>query len=135
EGRGVKIRFCIVLTLLLIGCATSVPTEPPPGPTAAELKSLPGVHAVHVKNASAPKTRIIHILDWHFVPKDDFAADLRSESDDPISDDEMDDLYDEFLDEVEAVQEEQMAVAAADARSPGCPVGCQVQELTLRVRV
>lgn len=51
---------------------------------------------------------IIHVVDWHYVSPAVFAADIRDQSDKPISDDEIDDLYGEFLNEVEAIQNKQM---------------------------
>jgi hypothetical protein len=48
--------------------------------------------------------------DWHFVPQNDFAADLRDQSDTPISDDEIDAFYSEYLGEVRRVQAEQREV-------------------------
>jgi hypothetical protein len=57
--------------------------------------------------AAAPP-HIIHVLNWHFVPKESFAVDLRDQSDKPISDDEIDRHYEEFLNTVEKVQREQI---------------------------
>jgi len=42
--------------------------------------------------------------------RDDYAADLRALSDEPISDEDLDRRFTELLDEVERVQEQQMAV-------------------------
>lgn len=36
-----------------------------------------------------PRHRIIHIADWHTVPKDFYAADLRAVSDQPVTDEEI----------------------------------------------
>ena len=73
------------------------------------LRQLPNVVKVERHGpATLPTHRIIHIADWHFVPKDDFAADLRSQSSEPISDEAIDRQYAEHLDEVEAIQSEQI---------------------------
>lgn len=78
------------------------------GPNAEAMRSLPGVHSVVVHPASKGAThRIIHIRNWHFVPKADFAADLRSLEGEALSDEEIDTRYDEFLAEVDTVQVEQ----------------------------
>ena len=50
----------------------------------------------------------LHVCNWHYVPKDHFAADLKSVTDDQLSQEDMDAHYSEFLDEVEAVQREQI---------------------------
>ncbi len=39
------------------------------------------------------KLTIIHIRDWHFVDKKRFALDVRDESDKPLSDAEVDELF------------------------------------------
>lgn len=78
------------------------------------LQKLP--HVVEVTRhgpEGEPAHRIIHIADWHFVERDAFAADLRSQSEAPLSDQEIDQRYDEFLGEVELVQKQQMALLRA----------------------
>jgi hypothetical protein len=68
---------------------------------------LPGVVDVEVAiSVDRPARRIIHLKDWHFLPRDLFAADIQDQANRPISDAEMDDLY-EFLLESELVQIEQ----------------------------
>lgn len=116
------------VTLLVIGwsvagCGRAAePLRADPAPAAeltdfsgeaAALRKLPGVHSVEIADrADEPTHRIIHILNWHFIPRHAFAADLRDQ-DDTISDDEIDRLYAEFLDDVETVQQEQMRVLRA----------------------
>ncbi|QGQ23951.1 hypothetical protein F1728_15235 [Gimesia benthica] len=46
-------------------------------------------------------------MSWHFVSKEDFAADLSASSDGKLSEEETDEQYLEFLDDVEAIQKEQ----------------------------
>ncbi|QDT94150.1 hypothetical protein [Gimesia algae] len=55
----------------------------------------------------AEPTKIIHILNWHYVSRDDFAADLRTEIGKSQSDDQIDKEYLSFLDDVKAIQKEQ----------------------------
>ena len=77
------------------------------------LAGLPGVEKVEVLVAADwPTHRIIHIADWHFVPRAAFAADLRDQSEDPIDDEDIDTLYAEHLDEVQRVQSIQRRLLA-----------------------
>lgn len=105
-------QLLLAAVLLIAVCPTaqleSETTVSLPGPNAEVLRSLPGVHSVVVYPASKGAThRIIHIRNWHFVPKADFAADLRSLEGEALSDEEIDTRYDEFLAEVDTVQAEQ----------------------------
>lgn len=65
-------------------------------PTEADLKQMPEVASVTVQAVLNPTHRIIHVLNWHFVSREDFALEGDS------------DAYEAFLDDVEAVQVEQM---------------------------
>jgi hypothetical protein len=77
-------------------------------PLATTLKGLPGVVKVDVPLSPAkPRTRIVHILDWHFVDKE-----LLANVDGRID-------WDQFLVEVEAVQLDQTAVLECLARHHG----------------
>ena len=53
------------------------------------------------------KREVIHVGDWHYIPRDTFAADLLANRSN-YSADEIDDLYSEHLADVEAVQAEQV---------------------------
>lgn len=64
-----------------------------------------------------PPQKIIHIADWHYVTRDDFAADLKAQGD--ISDEEIDRQYAEFLDSVESVQNEQATILRGLIREHG----------------
>ncbi|HLW65885.1 MAG TPA: hypothetical protein VKS79_11235 [Gemmataceae bacterium] len=55
-------------------------------------------------------SRIIHLQDWHFVPKELLAIDLTDAYGRSLTPDEIDLLYEQHLLEVELVQLEQMAV-------------------------
>ena len=91
------------------------------------LAGLPGVEKVEVLVASdRPTHRIIHIADWHFVPRAAFAADLRDQAEDPISDAEIDTLYAEHLDEVRRVQSTQRRLLTELIAFHGlCEVFCE----------
>lgn len=80
-------------------------------PVVELLRQLPGVVQVEVAvMAAKPKSRIIHLRDWHFIPWELFALDMKEVHGRNLADDEIDRLYQEFLLEVELVQIEQMAV-------------------------
>lgn len=72
------------------------------------LKSLPSVVSVKVVPAKIePKRRIIHLLNWHFVPFKQFSIDLNGFREEPLAEDELFDEFQTFRDEVQAVQDEQ----------------------------
>ncbi|MFH1920709.1 MAG: hypothetical protein ABIP48_12570 [Planctomycetota bacterium] len=75
------------------------------------LRQLPGVVKVSIhKPVDRPTHRIVHLTDWHFLPKALFAADIWDVADQPVSGAEIDDLDEELLLEVELVQIEQKAI-------------------------
>jgi hypothetical protein len=75
------------------------------------LRQLPGVVQVTVAvSADEPTCRIVHLRDWHFVPKDLHAIDLKNANDRELTAEEIDQLHQELLLEIEAVQHEQMAL-------------------------
>lgn len=83
------------------------------------LHGLPGVHRVEIGVAvTKPTGRIIHLRDWHYVPRDLYALDLRASAR-GLTDDEIDRRYREFLLEVELVQLEQMALLRCLIRHHG----------------
>src|SRR5208283_4725144 len=63
--------------------------------------------------------RIVHLRDWHFVPKDLYALDMRDSHGRTLSTDEIDRLHEELLLEVEAVQLEQMSLLRCLIRHHG----------------
>ncbi len=84
------------------------------------LRQLPGVVGVDVAvRAHRPTHRIVHVLDWHYVPRDLYAVDLRHAAGRALSDEEVDRLHEELLLEVEAVQLEQLAVLRALVKHHG----------------
>ena len=75
------------------------------------LRHLPGVAQVEVAvTAAKPTARIVHLRDWHFVPKDLYALDMKQAHGRDLTDDEIDRLHQELLLEVELVQLEQIAL-------------------------
>lgn len=76
------------------------------------LRQLPGVVQVEVgvRPGKKPTCRIVHLRDWHFVPKDLYALDMKHATGRELSDEEIDRLHRELLLEVEVVQLEQMAL-------------------------
>jgi hypothetical protein len=75
------------------------------GPANKAFGNLPGVAEVEILiPVGRPTHRIVHIADWHFVPRNAFAADIRDQFDDAIADEEIDQLYAKHLGEVQHVQ-------------------------------
>jgi hypothetical protein len=75
------------------------------------LRQLPGV--VHVEagvKADKPVHRIIHLREWHFVPKDHYAVDMQNALGRELTAKEIDQLHQELILEVATVQLEQMAL-------------------------
>jgi hypothetical protein len=75
------------------------------------LRQIPGVAQVEVLvPAKNPTRRIVHIRDWHSVPKDLYAIDMANAFKRPLSQEEIDLLHQELLLEVELVQLEQVSL-------------------------
>jgi len=124
KGCFLAIMLCVVF--VLFGCTNK---ELQPSKTSLSdlasnaktiLEKLPNVVMVtnHCHRTN-PTHRIVHILDWHYVSKTDFGADLRSQSAEPISDEEIDRLHAEHLDEVERIQQQQMELLRVLIQSHG----------------
>ena len=76
-------------------------------PAADILRRLPGVVEVEVLVAATrPTRRIVHVRDWHYVPRDIYSIDFRAATGQELTDQ----LHDEFLLGVELVQVEQAGV-------------------------
>jgi hypothetical protein len=74
----------------------------------ADLKAMPAVASVRVAVECAdPSLTIVHIRDWHFVEKKAFAIDVRDVSDEQLSDNEVDELFEEHREAVALVQKQQ----------------------------
>lgn len=90
---------------------TTVRLDDLAAPTAEILRQLPGISKVETAvRVGKPTHRIVHLRDWHFVPRNLYAIDVRNASNRPLSEEAIDRLYEAFLLEVEAVQLEQMAL-------------------------
>jgi hypothetical protein len=86
----------------------TVHSEEPIAIDAGALSNLPGVYSVEVMvPVSQPTHRIIHVRDWHSVPRDIFSLDLRHAATRPLEDEEVASRYRKFLRQVELVQQEQ----------------------------
>jgi len=77
----------------------------------SQLRKLPSVHSVtSTPIKSKPKQIIIHLLNWHFVSNEDFAADLSDSSAGKLSEEEIEMRYLELLNDVDAIQKEQKQI-------------------------
>ena len=73
------------------------------------LRQVAGVVQVDVGvEAKKPTSRIVHLRDWHSVPKEHFAIDMKQAHARELATEEIDRLHQELLLEVELVQIEQM---------------------------
>jgi hypothetical protein len=80
-------------------------------PADSILRGLPGVVQVEVlEKSDKPTGRIIHLRDWHYVPKDLYALDMKQVHERELTEQELDQLHKELLLEAEIVQLEQMAI-------------------------
>lgn len=90
--------------------------------TSAEkiLRQLPGVVQVEVGvRAEKPTCRIVHLRDWHFVPHDLYAIDMKSSHRRELTTEEVKQHHQELLLEVEAIQLEQIALLRCLIRHHG----------------
>ena len=77
----------------------------------SQLRKIPSVHSVTpTPEKSKPKQVIIHLLNWHFISREDYAAGISDIEGKPISEEELEKRYTNFLDEVEAIQKEQKQI-------------------------
>ena len=98
-----SIIFCLHFAVPFALCDDSdLPTQ---------LRKLPSVHYVtSTPTKSKPNQIIIHLLNWHFISKEDYVADLSDSSKGELSESEIDERYLEFLNDVEAIQKEQKQI-------------------------
>lgn len=57
---------------------------------------------------SVPPTKIIHVANWHWLSKPNFAVDVRKDEPD-LTDEQINELYPQFIADIEAFQDEQFA--------------------------
>ena len=93
----------IILAVLLAACPNPEPA-PKSDPLVGRLARLPEVARVTV-HGDGSKT-IVHVTDWHFVPREHFASELPDDG----TEAEFDELYAAFLKSVAAVQAEQCVI-------------------------
>jgi hypothetical protein len=109
-----RTALSLLLAIISLSCSQAAPRgrlDDLTAPSADILRHSPGVADVEVLvPASKPTHRIIHLQDWHWVPRDLFAADVRRSAGKPLSNDEVDALYEQHLDEVELAQKEQVVI-------------------------
>tara|TARA_R110001592_G_scaffold29135_3_gene105978 strand:- start:14629 stop:15438 length:810 start_codon:yes stop_codon:yes gene_type:complete len=108
-----RLSLCASIILCLhFAVAASLADEPSPGADlSSQLRKIPTVASVvNTPINSKPKQIIIHLLNWHFVSRDDFATDLSDSSDGKLSEADIERQYFEFLDDVEAIQKEQKQI-------------------------
>ena len=81
-------RSAAILIAILTGCSHP---EPPPGCLSREtLESLPHVATVEITPATGNQTRpVIHLLNWHFVERPAFVADIQATAGKPLTDAEI----------------------------------------------
>lgn len=89
-------------------------------PVADILRRLPGVVDVEILVAPKdPTHRLIHVRDYHYVPRSLFALDMRQALGKDLTEKELDDLYREHLCDVELVQLEQEGLLRCLVRGHG----------------
>lgn len=59
-------------------------------------------------SAHAEPTKVIHILNSHYVSRDDYAADLKSSTGKPLTNDQINREYLTLIDDVRTIQKQQM---------------------------
>jgi hypothetical protein len=78
---------------------------------ASVLYELPCVAQIEVRfGVAKPRHRIIQLRDWHVIPKDRFAAEIKHARERELPDAEIEQLYQEHLYAVEGVQLEQISI-------------------------
>jgi len=122
----------LILGAALLGIAALLawrlwPTRQP-GPAGVEFRPAPlsglsGVALVEGEQAPQGGRTVLHLRDWHLVPRDLFDKDARAQAGRELKKDELDRLYAEHLDAVEKVQTQLDAVLRElAARKLGLPV-------------
>ena len=74
------------------------------------LTELPGVIDVARPNVDAPTQRIVHLIDHPLPTKEEFLIRLRGKADGGVSSNQLELLYDDYLQQIELIQAEQMVV-------------------------
>jgi hypothetical protein len=96
------------------------PITDPATPAAELLRRLPGVVKAEVLvQADRPKRRIIHVRDWHAVPRDLYGADLKAQGSRDLTEAALDVRHRELLLAAALLQHEQLALLRCLARRHG----------------
>lgn len=66
------------------------------------------MHLQFQHTPNAEPTKVIHILNWHYVSRDTFADDLKSSTGKPLTDDQIKKEYLEFRVDIREIQNQQM---------------------------
>src|SRR4051812_37998624 len=106
-------RSAFLLTTALLGVAALLAWRFGARPAAdggSPLDDLPHVAVVEGDAEGRPERLVIHLRDWHLVPHDPFEKDVAAQARRELSREELDRLYAEHLDEVEAVQKQLEAI-------------------------
>jgi hypothetical protein len=74
------------------------------------LDDLPHVASLEGDAGGRPERVVVHLRDWHLVPRDAFDKDVKAAVGRDLSKEELDRLYAEHLDAVESVQKQLDAV-------------------------
>lgn len=94
--------------------------DDPSAPADEILQGRPYVVQVEaLVKADQPIHRVIHLRDWHYVPKDLYALDMKGVFERELTADEISQLHRELLLKVELIQLEQMAVLRCLIRHHG----------------
>lgn len=75
-----------------------------------QLEKLPQTKQVVELGAENPQHQVIHLLNYHFLSRELFAADLEDRRHKRLAREEINEKYEEFLQRIESVQKEQIAV-------------------------
>lgn len=99
----------LLVFLAITGCSQPLELERPASfHNPDDLQKLVHVASVEVTPARGESTRqLIHILDYHFVPRDAFEADFHTQEP-TVTENDIEREWGAFLSDVEAVQEEQI---------------------------
>src|SRR5262249_28919653 len=111
-------RWLPLLTVLLLAFAALFawrlwsPRQHPPADDdlARLLDGLPHVASVEGDVTGRPERVVVHLRDWHLLPRDAFDKDVKAAAGRDLSKDELDRLYAEHQGAVEKVQKQLDAV-------------------------
>src|SRR4051794_17758955 len=97
--RGVQSALTFGALLAAVIAWQFWPRTPRPGADAS-LDGLQHVASVEGEAGGCPERLVVHLRDWHLVPREPFDKDVRAEAGRELSKGELDRLYAEHLDAV-----------------------------------